>query len=342
MTVDLPLDLLQRSPQEGARLVVLQRLAAAATAAGRLADPADAEALHDFRVGVRRTRSALRAYRPVLDDAVSKKLRRRLRDLMASTNADRDREVQIAWLEAQLPRLQPAGRRGARWLADSLRGDDPDAPARTARRAAAEFVRLERALRRRLSSLRIELAVEPGAEPSARPTFGTQTGELVAAHGAELRATLAEVHETSDEAAAHAARIAAKRLRYLLEPLRELRPEAADLVDRLRELQDLLGELHDAHVLGATLADALAAAAAERARARAATALAAGSEAARGLGRRGSPASGALALADLLRARQTELFARVDEVWLGGRGDAFLRQVERFADRLAAGTKEEG
>ncbi|MGE5232813.1 MAG: hypothetical protein ACM3OB_01790, partial [Acidobacteriota bacterium] len=64
--------------------------------------------------------------------------------------------------------------------------------------------------------------------------------------------------------------------------------------------------------------------------------------AARDLGRRGSPARGALALADLLRSRQAELFARVDEVWLGGRGDGFLRQVERFADGLAAGAKEEG
>ena len=41
-------------------------------------DPDDDEALHDFRVNIRRLRSVLRAYAPVLGDTVGKKWRRRL------------------------------------------------------------------------------------------------------------------------------------------------------------------------------------------------------------------------------------------------------------------------
>ena len=54
---------LSRPPEEGARLLALSFLDQAAQARPRLADPADTEALHDFRVGLRRLRSCLRAYR---------------------------------------------------------------------------------------------------------------------------------------------------------------------------------------------------------------------------------------------------------------------------------------
>src|SRR5262249_44129238 len=68
---------------------------------------------------------------------------------------------------------------------------------------------------------------------------------------------------------AHEARIAGKELRYLLEPLGEAARAGAaakKAVKALKGLQDVLGELHDAHVLGHLLQEALVEAAAERAR----------------------------------------------------------------------------
>jgi len=41
----------------------------------------------------------LRSFRDDLDDIVSKKLQRRLRDLTRATGAGRDAEVQLVWLE---------------------------------------------------------------------------------------------------------------------------------------------------------------------------------------------------------------------------------------------------
>jgi CHAD domain-containing protein len=60
-----------------------------------------------------------------------------------------------------------------------------------------------------------------------------------------LSLAIGAIRSASDVVAVHRARIETKRLRYLLEPLRGARP----VVDRLKALQDLLGELHDAHVL---------------------------------------------------------------------------------------------
>src|SRR5918999_1214042 len=111
--------LLSRSPEEGARLLALSFLDQAAAARPRLADPADTEALHDFRVGLRRLRSCLRAYRDCLEDSVPKKLARKLRRLASSTGPGRDAEVQIEWL-----RGRREGRRRAayaRWAAGGAR-----------------------------------------------------------------------------------------------------------------------------------------------------------------------------------------------------------------------------
>jgi RNA polymerase sigma factor (sigma-70 family) len=65
----------------------------------------------------------------------------------------------------------------------------------------------------------------------------------------------------------HRARIEAKRLRYLLEPLRRLPSgRAAEAVAALKGLQELLGSWHDRHQARQALASALVEAAADRAR----------------------------------------------------------------------------
>src|ERR1051325_8498431 len=107
-----PPDLLARPAGNAAALIGLTLLEGARAALGRLADPDDTEALHDFRVALRRLRSTLRGFRPELGDAVPKKLQRRLRDLARTTGAGRDAEVQLAWIRdhAGAPRWRGGGR----------------------------------------------------------------------------------------------------------------------------------------------------------------------------------------------------------------------------------------
>jgi len=118
----LPTDLLSRSAQEASRLLALGYLDEISRAEQRLGDPLDAEALHDFRVGLRRLRSCLRAYRVALEGSVSKKMRRRFRDLTLATNAGRDSEIQLAWLRDQAQLLGPGEMEGLAWLIGLLEG----------------------------------------------------------------------------------------------------------------------------------------------------------------------------------------------------------------------------
>jgi len=95
--------------------LALAQLDVAVTASARFTERDDAEALHDFRVALRRLRSVLRAYAPWYDP-VPKNLNKRLRRLARATNMARDAEVQIEWLRRPPPRLKACAQSGLAWL----------------------------------------------------------------------------------------------------------------------------------------------------------------------------------------------------------------------------------
>jgi len=238
--------------------VALSVLDGARAARERLPDLDDVEALHDFRVALRRLRSVLRAFRPLFGDALSGKLRRRLRDLAAATGEARDAEVQLLWIQEARQKL-PAGKRtGVAWLLARLVERRDHAYETVRRDVAPAFDKLERRLRRALGAVE---APEADVAP-----FGVAVGERLAAEAAELEQRLALVHTAADEGEAHRARVEIKRIRYLLEPIGPEQPQATAALKRLKKAQDTLGELHDLHTTAAHLGDAAAAAAAERAR----------------------------------------------------------------------------
>ena len=90
---------LPRLPVErGARRLALVHLDAAMAARIRVKGSTDPEALHDYRVALRRLRSCLRSYRKELRATVTRKSRRQLRRLARGTNRSRDLEVHLEWL----------------------------------------------------------------------------------------------------------------------------------------------------------------------------------------------------------------------------------------------------
>src|SRR5262249_38366429 len=107
--------LLARPVRTGTRLRGLELLERAALERSRLGDAADSEAVHDFRVALRRLRSLLKTHRPFLDKKVEK-MRKRLGDVADLTGDARDAEVQLEWLETQRPALGPARRAALDWL----------------------------------------------------------------------------------------------------------------------------------------------------------------------------------------------------------------------------------
>jgi CHAD domain-containing protein len=247
----LPSDLLDRSAQEASRLLALSYLDSIDQARTRLDNPLDQEALHDFRVAIRRLRSAVRAYRSELDSSVSGKMRRRLRALARATNDGRDAEVQLAWLAKQTGRLAPDEVAGFYWLVGRLE----DRKQKTHDRAIADVARrYDKAggkLRRALGILRIELQTGQGQRLQ---TFREVTGALARRQIEAVRDDLGRIRDASDAEQAHRTRISLKRLRYLLEPIARRNRRAGALVRRFKEAQDLLGEHHDMHLLSSGIA----------------------------------------------------------------------------------------
>lgn len=322
--VPLRPDLLTRPAEEAVRVTALSRLDEAAAALARLEAGDDAEALHDFRVALRRLRSLLRAYRPLVGAAARKPMRRRLRRLAAATNAGRDAEVLLAWLRGQEEGLATRERVGWRWLVAQLE----------ARRATAEaalpalragFGKVERRLRPSLGSYQLTVDLSRGVDPTG-PHFGAVAGAAARVEAEVLERRLSEV-SADEPTAVHSARISAKRLRYVLEPV------AGDsvVVARLRDLQDRLGDLNDARVAKAELATAVQTAGAERARLLFERALVAADGPPP---RRRDERSGLVALARRAGARWDRAFARLEAEWLNDRAAPFLRDVSQLAAGL--------
>lgn len=336
--MELPADLLDRPAGEAVRRIALALLARAESAAVRLADPEalDPEALHDFRVAVRRLRSCLRAYREPLAESVSKKPLARLRALATATNPGRDAEVQLAWLARERPALRPHERAGYDWLAARIEKRQQEAYAIVREELLDGFASLADRLRDRLAHYRVEIELDT---EDARPqTFRSVLAPALAQHAAALAEDLARVDSLADEKEAHAARLEAKRLRYLLEPLTPaLLPTARPALQELRALQDLLGELNDAHLLAEAIGQATAEAAADQARHLHDLALA-GATRELATARRRTARTGLLTLATRLATHRTALFARLDAGWLRGRkSQQLVAEVERLTATLVPG-----
>lgn len=299
------LERLDLPAEEGVRLIALAKLREVELAAARLRNGEDGEALHDFRVGLRRLRTVIRAFRPWLKQGPKRKHERALKTLAGSTNEARDAEVQLAWLSEQKERLTGDRSRGLEWL--MARYESRKLSGAHLEIGLEEWQKLLTNLRQKLSVYERHvrpLSVAPISEILAR----TLRVELAA-----FREALAAVAGADDVERAHRARIRAKRLRYLLEPLRSRdRPGAEDAIRGLKDLQDLLGELHDAHVF---LCDVVAFRVA-------------------GAGASRPPALSPITR--LARSRRDKLFARLVALRLGGTVVELAAKVDVLATALEA------
>ncbi len=338
----LPADLPARPVEEAVRRLALAELERADSARAALVAGDRDEALHDLRVAVRRLRSLLRSHRSAFALDYPRKLVRRLGAVASSTNPGRDAEVQLAWLEPLAATLRPGERPGYLELTRQLAERRDESYRKVERDVVRDFGELATSLRERLTRYSIELRLDRAKKP---PTFARASREAIRQGAGELDEKLDLVRSAADESAGHDARIAAKRLRYLLEPLAPWSVETKAPIARLKRLQDLLGELHDGQLLAAHVAAALAEVESRRAQELVAASLGAVPEAegtdtdsipAREPGAR-SPArrerSGFLAVARALGEHRNELFSALRTGWLAdakARGAAH-RPPERVA-----------
>jgi CHAD domain-containing protein len=326
----LPDDLLFRSDEEAARRLALKSLAAAHAAERRLDDRLDREALHDFRVAIRRLRSLLRAYKPQLDSAVRRKDRRRLRDIQRATGGGREAEVALEWLTKQHSSLAPEHLAGLNWLSALLLERQRNCAEALDNELRSRFRRSAQKLEERLAIMRSEQNL---LAEQAHPSFARTLANQTEAHATDLLVNLGQIVSMEHSDRLHASRIIAKRLRYLLEPLRSFADGAQSVVKRSKKLQELLGDLNDVHVLmgeidqsfeasmqqkAAHLRDSLRKGDLDRARREAAV----------------SEWAGLVELYTRLEKERRELIATLRDRWLGGDLDALVARARELAQDL--------
>jgi hypothetical protein len=166
--------------------------------------------------------------------------------------------------------------------------------------------------------------------------FRSAFGEVFVPTADKFRLRLAAIAGSGDYKNIHRTRIQLKRLRYLVEPLRNVLEEARAVDKRLRKLQMLLGKLHDIQVIEAELAAGIEGAAAEKARRM--HELAVEGDARRlAQARRRDEGLGLLVLAGRARAQRDELYESFNEEWLADRADALDRELLALGEGLRRG-----
>lgn len=290
-----------------------------------LQDDDDADALHDYRVALRRLRSWIRDFEKELGDTLRRKQSRRLGRLADATRESRDLEVHITLVEKFAHASRKKNRAGIEWLLEELRARKARADLTLRRTLDKDFDRAVTAVGK--SFRRYTARVDEGARPFARVA-----SELVRSRCEAARDAMARVKSIGDRAEAHEARIEAKRLRYLLEPLGDCIDGVEDIVTQLSELQDVLGALHDAQLFGSEIARHVAEVLASTNGNTAAANRHASNERDR--------AEGLLALSRRLRRDEQSAFARVESEWLIESALPLWNEVEGVAVRLKEMAKE--
>ena len=214
-------------------------------------DGSDPEELHGMRVATRRMRAAWRVFGDAYQPDRTRSFRRRLRELAALLGGVRDLDVLIEATEAYGAAIGGPDLRGLQPLLAAWRSDRDLARVQL-------IVELDSKGHRRFVDDYVDFVSSPGRDAvpvettlphRVRDTASSRIWtayEHVRAYEAVLR--------WADVPTLHQLRIAAKRLRYTLEFVREpLGEDAAPLIARVVALQDHLGFMNDAEV-AATMA----------------------------------------------------------------------------------------
>jgi len=304
------------------------------------------ETLHDFRVTVRRLRTLIRAYTNVLGETDAKRIQRVLKKVAHTTNAARDADVHMEWLQSERDGLRIAERWGADWLRNQLRRE------RQITEGDIDVVlspKVHRALQRFRKRLRQLAATKPKrhdrkGEADTTPTLAAETADQIRRLADELTRWLRTINAPDDVRALHSARIAAKHLRYVLEPLEEaeLFPTLPPFMEKLVTLQTTLGDLHDTSVFADEIASYVSRASHEAARQVAGairthvTSDSATFHHAVAEAQLRDPVPGLVALTERLQSRHETGYERAQEEWLTNYAGVAMMPAYELAGALDA------
>jgi CHAD domain-containing protein len=209
-----------------------------------LREARDHEFLHDYRVALRRTRTALGQLPGVFPAGEVDAFRRELGWLGQVTGPRRDHDVLVECLDGYLKDLPP-------WVRDDLsplrrfiiEREAQEQEELVAALDSDRYRRLVQGWGRFLGRSRAASPVPPNA---ARP-ISALAGERLVKASRKVESRAQAIEPASPAAQIHRLRIAAKKLRYLLELFGSLYPrrEVDRLVKAFKGLQDVLGAHND-------------------------------------------------------------------------------------------------
>jgi CHAD domain-containing protein len=207
----------------------------------------DAEFLHDFRVAVRRTRSALTQLRGVFPAGETEHFVDEFRWLGARTGPARDIDVYLLKIPAYRAALYPSARKDLEPLVKLLH-----------EKKKAELQRLRRCLRsKRFSRLLKEWQeflgtpeAHDGHLPEASRPIKAVASERIWKAFSKVRKRGKKIGRFSPAKDLHRLRLDCKKLRYLLTFFQSLFPpkNIKPLIQELKKLQDHLGNFNDLQV----------------------------------------------------------------------------------------------
>lgn len=216
------------TPAEGVQQLLAQRQRQLAEHYTLFIEQDGEEALHDFRVALRRMRTLLRHYRTVI--GCDKKLLPQLREMQVMTNSARDIEVFIV----QLKQLAPE----CTHLIDELERQQQEA-----------YQRLRQELPISWATISPQLSqARPMMAPQGHASLACLTSESGLQQLKKLKRGFRSLQRQWGAAQLHRLRIRGKRLRYLLEPFSEL-SRCADAITLMKQFQDELGDHRDLQLL---------------------------------------------------------------------------------------------
>ena len=244
--VTIPFDPRMR-PDEAAKIILRFLLQVIRINEAHLAEDRDTEFLHDYRVAIRRTRSALRQMKQVFPAEVARRFRKDFAIVGKLSNELRDLDVHLQNEGIYKAMLPPPQRDDIGPLFDYLR-----------EKRAQVF----RAFLPRLKTRRYRKIIQdwdlflngPGSDFSDSPNAELPIREVARKriykkYKRIFKNSNVMLKDTTDDTL-HRLRIECKELRYLLEFFSSLFPrkEIHDLIGQLKKLQDVLGKYNDFHL----------------------------------------------------------------------------------------------
>jgi CHAD domain-containing protein len=207
----------------------------------RLLASTDDEAVHDFRVALRRTRTLLEVGRPLFGRFYADEVRRALRDVQRASGALRDEEVLLellGGLPAERPQTPSYVSNVGEWIEGRRRREKR---LRSALRRKVREGELDRG--RHLLAALVAFRIKPSRDRRVTK-FARRAVEDAKRDVDQLRR--GPLHEAE---ALHNLRIAYKRLRYTVEAFATVLPgDLASLSQQAARFQGRLGRLHDVDV----------------------------------------------------------------------------------------------